>query len=344
MTKMPAAISSAMLDHVLSNYRPAWIEMRNGKAIAWGGNFSTYGIETIRPDHDVESLFPSLTGMLDGLEEPLSLLYMELYEGIYTHVHLFHKNHSDWLLLLDVTALGKHDESVQQTANEHILHAAQQDKIMTRYLGYNIASRLASNMPHLQSKGERRYITTMFTDVRSFTPFNESHDPEVVMKTINQYLDAMLGGILDAGGVIDKIVGDGVMAVFGILPHEESSEQQAMNAAQMIQMRVAKLNKQRENDGLLQLGVGIGIASGEAVLGVLGSHDRRTISAIGPNVNLAARLESQAKAGEIALDYTTFSAIKEQRLCIEEREVSLKGIGEMIVYVFTPCDPFIHKS
>ena len=337
----PAAITDFFTEHVIGHFKPAWIRMQAGKAVAWQGDFSVHGLIEIHVGDDVEQLFPSLQGMLADIGDPLSLMYMELSNGLYVHVHLFCADGSDWLLLLDASENAELEQHVQQVANEQTLRASQQNKIMDRYLGRAVASKLSLGMSNLQAEGERRHIATLFADIRGFTVFNESHDPVVVMATINEYLNVMLQPVLDGNGVVDKIIGDGVMAVFGIIPSTLSCEEQAMQAAKQIQFGIAELNRKRADFGLIQLGVGVGIASGEAVLGILGNRDRRTFSVIGRHVNLASRLESQAQAGEIILDQPTYKSLTAPSDIFSQRQLQLKGIdGETRMYVFKPFEPF----
>ncbi|MDX8397649.1 MAG: adenylate/guanylate cyclase domain-containing protein [Mariprofundaceae bacterium] len=341
MMPTPAAINHFFAEHVIDHFKPAWIKIQAGKALTWQGDFSAYDLEEIHVGADVEKIFPCLQGMLDDIEEPLSLMYMELSDGLYVHIHLFCADGSDWLLLLNASESAEIDKHVQQVANEQTLRSSQQNKIMDRYLGSAIANKLSLGLTHLNVEGERRHITTLFADIRGFTSFNESHDPVLVMATINEYLHAMLQPVLDGQGMVDKIIGDGVMAVFGIIPSEEAYEELAMQAAKKIQHAISELNQKRASRGLVQLGIGVGIASGEAVLGVLGNRDRRTFTVIGRHVNLASRLESQALAGEIILDQATYQSLTSPSANSKLRQQQLKGIdGKTTMYIFKPYEPF----
>jgi len=342
MMQTPEAVTRFFSEHVIGHFKPAWIKMQEGKAVAWQGDFSSYGLAEVHAGDDVELLFPALQGMLADIGEPLSLMYMELFDGLYVHVHLFCADDSDWLLLLDASESAKIEQHVQQVANEQTLRGSRQNKIMDRYLGIAIASKLSLGMANLQAEGERRHIATLFADIRGFTVFNESHDPVVVMATINEYLNVMLQPVLDGSGMVDKIIGDGVMAVFGIIPSDLSCEEQAMQAARKIQAGISELNRKRAGLGLVQLGVGVGVASGEAVLGILGNRDRRTFSVIGRHVNLASRLESQAQPGEIILDQRMYCSLNSAHTdAFSLRRQQLKGIdGETVMHVAKPFEPF----
>ncbi|MDQ7001288.1 MAG: adenylate/guanylate cyclase domain-containing protein, partial [Ghiorsea sp.] len=199
--------------------------------------------------------------------------------------------------------------------------------------------RIAQGEMQLNAAGERKTITTLFVDIRAFTPFNERYDAQVVMQTLNDYMNGMLPPILQHHGMVDKIMGDGVMAVFGVLPSENDSCLDAFHAAKQMIQAIATLNQQRMRNGLEQLGIGVGIASGEAVLGILGSHERRAFTAIGRHVNLAARLESNARVGEILIDKTVYQALAQPH-AFTATTLTLKGIGQTLV--FSQALPCIH--
>ncbi|MDQ6976896.1 MAG: adenylate/guanylate cyclase domain-containing protein, partial [Ghiorsea sp.] len=128
-----------------------------------------------------------------------------------------------------------------------------------------------------------------------------------------------------------------VMAAFGVLPSQHHSSLDALQTAKQMIQAVHQLNQQRLNQGLEQLGIGVGIASGEAVLGVLGSHERRTFTAIGRHVNLAARLESNARVGEILIDEATHQTLAKP-ISFTPVTLTLKGIGQTDIFSQTlPC-------
>ncbi len=134
--------------------------------------------------------------------------------------------------------------------------------------------------------GIRTRITAMFTDIRGFTSFSEKHSPEEIVEVLNLYLDVQTQIISNHKGVVDKFLGDGIMSVFT----GENQIENAIAAAIHIQRELAKMNQRRKSWKDHVLEVGIGICSGDAVLGSVGSQDRMDYTAIGDTVNLASRI------------------------------------------------------
>jgi len=157
------------------------------------------------------------------------------------------------------------------------------------------------------------------------------------MRALNAYMEVMLGAVLSCGGVVDKIVGDGLMAVFGLRETKSAAAVAGWRAARRMLEDTVRLNARRARMGEETLGVGVGLATGEAVLGVLGSRHRRAFTAIGRHVNLAARLEASACAGEALMDAETWRSLAENRPdSVLVRRVSAKGIGVVTARVWRP--------
>ena len=168
-------------------------------------------------------------------------------------------------------------------------------KQFEHYLDPRQIARLQKDPDLLKLGGERTYATLLFTDVRGFTALSEALDPDQVTYIMNRVLTAQTKPVLAEGGMVDKFIGDAMMAVFGAPLPMENQEQRAAAAARGIQAGLIELNKEFEGEGLPQIGIGIGINSGYAVIGNMGSDTRFDYSCIGDAVNVAARLESATK-------------------------------------------------
>lgn len=180
--------------------------------------------------------------------------------------------------------------------------------------------------------GSRSTICVMFTDVRGFTSFSENHSPEKVVETLNHYLDLQTRIIHEHGGVVDKFLGDGIMAIF----RNDSMIQNAVEAAVHIQKEIALLNNMRKNNKEDVLNVGVGIASGVAVLGSIGSHDRMDFTAIGDTVNLSSRLCRLAGALEIVVTDEIARKVKNTFPSLSQGNLPIKGKKEDVpVYKIT---------
>jgi adenylate cyclase len=148
-------------------------------------------------------------------------------------------------------------------------------------------------------EGERRYVTVFFSDIRNFSTYAELSEPEQIIKLINIYFDVQTQIIETNGGVVDKFMGDQIMALF----QGPNGVENAIHAAVEIQRAIRELNKQRDASGELPLWIGIGINHGLAVMGKMGSKNRMDYTVIGDVVNIANRLCSLARAGQIVVEY-----------------------------------------
>jgi class 3 adenylate cyclase len=330
--EMPDVLFSYLADLYINHASPAWIKLDSDcRTVAnSGGDWPRYLAEPVlKPGSELEERFLVLCGQ--SFDQPFVLPQIELQDGQYTDIHHLLIDGVSWLLFLDVSEQVNTQQLQQQNANELSLLKDRQKQTLDRYMGSTIAELSVGGRLTFNASGERRNITTMFIDLRSFTIFNEAYDPQHVMDVLNQYMTKMIPPILDEHGLIDKITGDGAMTVFGV-QHREAPAESALRAAYKIQRDVAALNRSRREQGKYVMEVGIGIASGEAVLGIIGAHDRRAFTAIGPHVNLAARLESVAKGGEILVDSLTFKATSHLISSHQKMEIELKGIGLTPVY------------
>jgi class 3 adenylate cyclase len=149
--------------------------------------------------------------------------------------------------------------------------------------------------------GRRVQATVMFSDIRGFTAMVESQSPEESIELLNTYYTLMFEAISAQGGVVNQMIGDGLMAIFGAPRPVAEPALAAVRAAQdMIEM-ITMLNVERQGEGKPPLAIGVGIASGEVIAGYTGTQQRATYTCIGDTVNLAARLEAHTKRVGLAV-------------------------------------------
>jgi len=152
------------------------------------------------------------------------------------------------------------------------------------------------NPDKLKLGGEKLELSVLFSDIRGFTSISEKLKPEQLVSLLNEYLTEMTGIVLENKGLLDKYIGDAVMAVFGAPLHNDRHAYDACNAALEMMSRLKKLNEQWKERGIPVLDIGIGINTGEMVAGNMGSVERFDYTVMGDNVNLASRLEGLNKA------------------------------------------------
>lgn len=179
-------------------------------------------------------------------------------------------------------------------------------KLLERYVGRDVAHELLDQRESVLHSlgGGRKTITILFSDLRGFTTLTESaEDPVALVNQLNEYLDRMVRIVFANGGTLDKFMGDGLMAHWGSIV-SRSAETDACNAVRAaLEMRkaLAELNAEWTPRGLLPLEVGIGINSGDAIVGNVGCEEKMEVSVIGDPVNLASRIEGATKEYHVEL-------------------------------------------
>ncbi|WP_328284447.1 CHASE2 domain-containing protein [Paenibacillus tarimensis] len=173
-------------------------------------------------------------------------------------------------------------------------------EVFGRFVPPSVVSELLASGVDVKAGGQRRDVTIVFADIRGFTSMSERLQPEDVIQVLNEYLDICTRAVFACNGTLDKFIGDGVMAIFGAPAVLPNHTEQAVRAALQMKREAAALERRCIERFGLPVTFGIGIHSGPAVVGNVGSEALRLdYTAIGDTVNLAARLESAAKAGQI---------------------------------------------
>ena len=170
-----------------------------------------------------------------------------------------------------------------------------------RFLPEYVVKQMLENPDSFKLGGVSQKITVLFADIRGFTRLSEHAEPEKVVQLLNKYFSAMTDIIFAHGGTLDKYLGDGLMALFGAPTATPDDATNALNAAVAMQRRLIGINEDLSKEGLPEVAIGIGLHTGEAVVGYIGSERRSEYTAIGDTVNTASRLESNSQGGQILL-------------------------------------------
>ena len=237
---------------------------------------------------------------------------------------------------LDVKAIVTTQDEVGQLArsfNFMLAGIRERDKvknILMKFHGSSITEDLLKN--DLKLGGTRKQVTVFFSDIRDFTKFSEEHTPEQVVEMLNEYFQIMVSVITRNHGIVDKFVGDAVMAVWGA---PQTTGQDSLNAVKAtLEMRTAigDLNYKRIKRGQPAIKIGMGLHSGPAISGKIGSTERMEYTVIGDTVNMASRIEASTKAfgADILISETVANEVKEQILIEFAGDAEVKGKAEPI--------------
>jgi class 3 adenylate cyclase len=197
----------------------------------------------------------------------------------------------------------------------------------------------------LDLRPEPRLITILFSDIVGFTQMSNTLRSRRVAELLNEYLAAMTKAVFDSGGTVDKFVGDAVMALFGA-PEELTPNEQvrrAIAAARQMLVSLQELNKRWLEQGIVgengvpALRFRCGIHQGTAVVGMFGGPDRSDYTAIGPSVNIAARLQEATEPNTVLISAAVADYVEENRI-VKYKPLTLKGIDETVLTFLLNCD------
>jgi adenylate cyclase len=202
----------------------------------------------------------------------------------------------------------------------------------SHYLNPEVTDLLARDPSQLRLGGERRHVTVFFSDIQDFTTIAESLGPEALGKLLNEYLGAMTDIVFQHEGLLDKYVGDAIMAFWGAPVAAPDHARRCCQAALDMQAALARLHERWAADGVPLMEIRIGIHSGEAMVGNFGSAQRFSYTAMGDTVNLASRLEGVNKrySTHVLISEGTRHAVGDEFLCREIDRVVVKGRVEPV--------------
>ncbi|CAN5642503.1 adenylate/guanylate cyclase domain-containing protein [soil metagenome] len=202
----------------------------------------------------------------------------------------------------------------------------------SRFMPEYVVKQLLENPNSFRLGGANQTITVLFADIRGFTALSEreNKNPEKVVGILNRYFTAMSDVIFKHGGTLDKYIGDGIMAIFGAPTASPQDADNALQTAIEMQRSVESLNKEFKAEGISLIEVGVGLHTGVATVGYIGSEQRSEYTAIGDTVNIAARLESNAKSGQILISEATAKAAEKSFSIVPQTPLQVKNRVEPI--------------
>ena len=228
------------------------------------------------------------------------------------------------------TTVTGHDEigSLGVALNEMAHGLRDRDRIKEifgRYVTTQVSQELLTK--EITLGGERRRVTLLFSDIRNFTSMSEAMTPEAIITFLNEYFSEMVDAVFEQHGVLDKFIGDGMLAVFGTLDERVDHERRAVLAGLRMKARLAKLNGDRSIIGQAPIAIGIGIHTDEVVVGNIGSRRRLEYTVIGDGVNTCSRVEGLNKefGTTILITETTHEKVRGDFECRAMPEAPLKG-------------------
>ena len=206
------------------------------------------------------------------------------------------------------------------------------ENVLGKYISKDITNKILKNKAGAELGGKRSEITVMFADIRGFTSLSESHKAEEVSQLLNEYFTELEPIITKYNGVINKFIGDAVLVVFGDPTQDKLHAKNAVKCAYELRKKVKQIKQRWLEEGKPKIDIGIGINTGEAFIGNVGTKNRFEYTVIGDTVNIASRIEDYNKIYKthILISENTYNKISQIVDVIKIREVSIKGKSKKI--------------
>ena len=264
--------------------------------------------------HDLEVMLEMATDHADDLSETLQ----QERDDLETMLEMT-TDHADALeadLQSQAEALARRSQFIRETFG--------------RYVSEDVVAQLLDAPEGFELGGNMRKVTILMSDVRGFTALAECLEPQEVMTFLNRYLEAMVDVILAYQGTIIEILGDGLLVLFGAPLSRDDDAERAVACALAMQLRLAATNAPNRQAGLPDVDMGIGIHTGEVVVGHIGSQQRTKYGVVGSAMNLTGRIESYTTGGQILISPTTYAETAAVLTVSHQMTVAPKGVAAPI--------------
>jgi class 3 adenylate cyclase len=358
MESLPASLAERLRELTYNERAVAYLQVDAALTLVGaGGHLENYGLAAIRFGEPAVEQVVFLEGLLPLEETPFFVPSVELDCGRAADLHFYLDAGIVWVVLLDVTAYRDATRRLQQKAYEMTLLQEKEAQLNRRleersreleaandflvristkishYLAPQIYKSIFSGQKDVTIHTERKELTIFFSDIMGFTATTERLQPEQITLLLNEYFTEMSAIALKHGGTVDKFIGDALVIFFGD-PETKGTVEDAracLNMATEMQRRLAELNVKWRSAGTEQpFRVRMGINTGFCNVGNFGSIDRMDYTAIGAEVNLAARLQSIAEPGHIVISYETYALVRDIVAARALPEISVKGISRAV--------------
>lgn len=201
-----------------------------------------------------------------------------------------------------------------------------------RYLSQKVVDEILTSPKGPQIGGSRQTVTVLMSDLRGFTTLSESRDPEEMVRLLNRYLEKMSRIILRYDGIIDEIIGDAILAVFGAPESHGNDPERAVACAIEMQNCLEDLNREITIAGFPPMEMGIGVNTGQVIVGNIGSEVRMKYGIVGDTVNRASRIESNSIGGQVLIGRSTFEKVKGSVTALPPRNMMMKGLKKPLIF------------
>ncbi len=236
---------------------------------------------------------------------------------------------------VDIHSGGRETRELGQSFNQMIDGLKERDFVKDtfgKYMSKQVADEILRNPESITLGGKKQEVTILFSDIRGFTPFAEGRPPEEVISHLNEYMSAMVDVVIKYEGIVDKFIGDAIMALYGSPIRRDDDPLRAVRTALEMQQRLVDLNRTWEAQGKHPFKIGIGINTGEVIVVNIGDILKMEYTVIGDNVNIASRIEGLTKDYEcpIIISQSTYDRVKNHVRVRKLETTIMKGKSQAV--------------
>jgi len=231
-----------------------------------------------------------------------------------------------------VTSRGKMLETILNVSDERLRLVNFIRETFGRYLSNKVVDEILESPKGRQIGGTRKIVTVLMTDLRGFTSLSETRDPEEMVQLLNRFLEKMSVIIHKYDGIIDEIIGDAILAIFGAPESHGNDPERAVACALEMQNALIPLNNEILESGYPPLEMGIGINTGAVIVGNIGSELRMKYGIVGAAVNTAARIESNSIGGQVLVGKSTYEHVRGYVKADPAQTAMMKGMKKPLVF------------
>ena len=307
--KLPAAVVDYLVQLSTADHTFAYLSVTpEGQVHGWWGDLAHYGLANLSVGDAIDDHLFYLAGMLPLTTAHEVLPSVHMTEQLIIDTHLVQGPQAVWVLLFDSTAATQKQQRLQQKGNDLSLLRHQYNKLLQQCLAQSQPAVSPDPAPLEHFDNQQRDISLLLIKICDLTRYSQQTNPTVTLQVLNQYLAQITQTIVEEGGVINHVLGETSVALFGLLPSEQSPPQQALDAAKRIlKINGSEIKNVPDVPGCL--GIGGGITTGAATAGIVHHQNRASLNAIGAHIHQLNQLAGLICPNSLVIDRPTYQIL-----------------------------------
>ena len=327
MLNLPQPIVAFLCSTIVRDRSPAYLQVnKEGDLLAYGGACDRYGLDPLNLNQPIDDQIFFLAGLLPLQEAAMHIPFLQLAEDIIAEVHIFAEEQHDWVVLFDATSENEEHVLIQQKINDLSLLRRKQARSLGQLMQPDI---VAENILDIQPAGEQKLLTLLVIKCCNIAELEDESTAANPLKVLDAYLSAISPSVLDEGGIIHQSIGNSIVAVFGLLPSTRCSSLQAVNAG----IRILDLFEKRQPPIGPSAQCALVIATGMVTVGLLQAGFGKTLTVMGPPMDVAVNLNKNSQPETLIIDKQTFDRLdQKQKYFLAHPENTITAFSPLYSY------------